>query len=485
MKNKNIDEIIRQKLMNVNHTSNSDEVEKIHQYVTANQPWWIKNSWVKSVGYIAAASVLVASLTFNFILLHKNNELQNSITNIDPKIEQLKVEKSIEKQNFHNIELNSVDHNNKVDDNKNTLNIVENQKIRQSDNNRNTINNEEKNRDVINNEKHINQIINQKSNQSSKYNLFNSENNLVFKDSKSTLSNKDESKKLITNLDKSINSINIELNGTIDQNDNKILKSNEANMIGEGKIELAETNKNVKLEELDALDPKTTKPLVINNKTIEDLEYYVPSPYKIKPIKHHSHNIRAGVLYIGDKISNTYGVSGEYIWRNNWGISTGFQSRVQKLMVFRSNDQFKMESGKDFHETFPKHEPGGGPGGPKIKDIQFRECKFEIPLNISYYYHLNKDQSLFASIGTKINLGLRKDANFSFDIPNPIDEVMKIKEYENKVTFNNFNIGVGYEVGFKRFSWQIMPVVEFTNAELRKFETPAKMGIQTKLFYIF
>jgi len=485
MKNKNIDEIIRQKLMNVNHTSNSDEVEKIHQYVTAHQPWWIKNSWVKSVGYIAAASVLVASLTFNFILLQKNNELQNSITNIDPKIEQIKNEKSVVQQNIQSIENNSNENISKVDDINNAIKEIENQQIRQSESNSNSATKDNTKSEVFKNEKQFNHLINPKNSKESKTNLLKTDNNSVREDSKSIKINEIESQKLLSNQYKS-SKLNNEPDETINRNDNNEQSTLETNSKIEETTDLVENQNNIKLEVLESLYPKTTKALAIKNKTIEDLEYYVPSPYKIKPIKHHSHNIRAGVLYIGDKISNTYGVSGEYIWRNNWGISTGFQSRVQKLMVFRSNDQFKMESGKDFHETFPKHEPGGGPGGPKIKDIQFRESKFEVPLNISYYYHLNKDQSLFASIGTKINLGLRKDANYSFDSPiNPNDEVIKIKEYENNLTLNNFNIGVGYEVGFKRFSWQIMPIVEFTNAELRKFETPAKMGIQTKLFYIF
>ena len=481
--NKNIDEIIRQKLKDIDYTSQPSEVEKIHQFVSANQHWWLKYSWVKSVGYLAAASVLVASLAYNLIQYQNNVKLENTITKLDALKAEQKLDNNLKTNSTQNellsnqttVKNENINSENIVDS-KPTDNqvVVENKKNEDIKINTNSIKhkNSEKEFNGANKE--------QKSVQNNKITKGKGQNNFTPAAENITIERQNAEK----------NTGNIAYKNTAQPEDlNKNLISNENvevnNTITPSNIEQT-TSEQLQLTEIATIENRDLMPLEIKRKKIEGLEYYIPSPYKIKTVKKHQMDIRAGLVYEADRFSNSIGLNGEYLINGKWGISTGFQTRIHKALDFRNLDHFKSENGKEFGATFPNHGPGG-PNEPKIRDIRFRESNFEIPLNVNYYYHLSKSHALFASVGSKLVLGVRKVANYKIEPqnPSPNDAVVNIKEYENNFTLNNFNVGIGYEFDYKKFAFQVAPKIEFSKVGNRRFESPLNLGIQAKIFYIF
>ncbi|TDE13247.1 MULTISPECIES: hypothetical protein [Dyadobacter] len=86
MQTEKFDEEFRKKLLGIEPVTNEDEVDRIHNYVSSNGKIALHFPWTKFLLYGLAASLLVGSLTFNYIQNLTNRQLFSSLDSLKSRI---------------------------------------------------------------------------------------------------------------------------------------------------------------------------------------------------------------------------------------------------------------------------------------------------------------------------------------------------------------------------------------------------------------
>ncbi len=465
MKNKQIDDIIRQKLSQIDYHADIGEVEKVHSFVRSNQYWWQKYYWTKTSTYILAASVLIASLSYNLVQFQANEGLKSQMRQIvvdQPPIEQ-------NSNQATDVSSPSTTEQTKTGENHSFRKLNEVPLVVEE-------------RPVAENkaQKLPKNLISRSQ----------SESNLDVENS---------------TLDKKINLKKFGGNGAANKGQQEFAKKEGFNdlppmiateasattpkTIAEGGsiADVAAVDQSI-IQRVVALDELATGKanfLKIPSRKIEALYDFIPLPRKIIPVPQHNFDFRVGMQLVGASFSRTAGVRGELLWKNKWSIATGLQLRTTKVNRFDDENQFKKDRGKEFDKEYPNHPPA--PQGSRLRDIRLTQSFVEVPVNLGYYLHLKRGHSLLATLGTKIVLRERNAVDFRFQpVPNqPKDVVMKANRINQTFVLNNLNIGIGYQFSYKHLVLQVAPQIDLLNFSQRVKGPSADLGLRASALYSF
>lgn len=470
MKNKEIDDIIRQKLSNINYQIDTGEVEKVHQFVRAKQFWWQKYYWTKTTSYLLAASLLIASLSYN-LYQHQTAE------NLEAELKQILVEKGTTAP---------VDHDRTVivpaEKKAATAVQAETTKEAPTDNRLTTASAASKTQATTENSG--------KSASKPIKNLNSETENYVDKSTWSKdIVSQNNTKKQLKFQKKGEENINppakvpTEVNPT-----NLVSGSSESVAAGGAMIDPAAQLEEVdqsRMEEVEQLSLGKVPLLKRPMHKLEDLYTYYPLPRKIKPVRQHNLDYRIGLQGIATTSSNAVGIRGELWWKSHWSIAAGLQYRTAKLSRFDDENHFNKDRGKDFNKEYPNHPPP--PVGGKLFDIRLKRSFVEVPVNINYAYPIRGGHSLMASVGSKLILKERNSVDFRIQpASNPSNQpVMKADRVERSLAVGNLNFGLGYQYAYKHLALQVMPQLELPSKKPRMNEPIVDLGLRAAVLYAF
>jgi hypothetical protein len=192
--------------------------------------------------------------------------------------------------------------------------------------------------------------------------------------------------------------------------------------------------------------------------------------------------MRAGIStdFIGFNSLLT-GPAMEVFLMDKLSLNTGVLFSKQIETKHPLETDFNRKTGKRFEEEYRPYIPKDNPG---IKDISIKTSFITMPVNFNYYINTWSRISFMISAGTKLDLSVYQDVNFSSGMSG--DQINRRFEARPKPkVFNNLFYGMGVQYQYRGFVAQLAPYFEFVFRNPDYFSPPRKVGLNGSLKFEF
>lgn len=192
--------------------------------------------------------------------------------------------------------------------------------------------------------------------------------------------------------------------------------------------------------------------------------------------------LRAGISsdFIGFNSLLT-GPTVEVFLMDKLSLNTGVLFSRQIETKHPLEKDFNRKTGKRFEEEYKRYIPKDNPG---IKDISIKTSFIKMPVNFNYYINTWSRFSFMISAGTKLDLSVYQDVNFSSGmLGNQISR--RFEARPKPKVFNNLFYGMGVQYQYRGFVAQLAPYFEFAFRNPDYFTPPRKVGVSGSLKFEF
>ncbi|KPM48684.1 hypothetical protein [Jiulongibacter sediminis] len=192
--------------------------------------------------------------------------------------------------------------------------------------------------------------------------------------------------------------------------------------------------------------------------------------------------MRAGISsdYIGFNSLLT-GPTVEVFLMDKLSLNTGVLFSRQIETKHPLEMDFNRKTGKRFEEEYGRYIPKENP---QIKDISIKTSLIKMPVNFNYYINTWSRFNFMVSAGTKLDLSVYQDVNFSSGVLG--SQISRRFEARPKPkVFNNLFYGMGVQYQYRGVVAQLAPYFEFAFRNPDYFTPPRNVGINGSLKFQF
>jgi len=486
MKTEQFDDEFRKKLLGLDPSD--EEVDRIYNYVSSNGNITPQFSWTKILIYGLVASLLVGSLTFNYVQNLTNKKLISSLDSLNSRVTSIElnsaqkttlrvdtvyvdryIEKTIAAQNHQELlytRQDSQNENQKGVNNALTDQSAKNPDFRPADSS-----------GIAPNQTSAKSFARNNAS-GAELNTGRSENTVVKKGSSEITGNDNNpaNKAVYTNKDdfpKTGKNIKNDASNTVDNSDN---------------VAQARESKNPLLSELSR----------IGNIHLFFTELKLPvlkAPEKLSAIskdkpKYYSESMKSVLkkmdYYVGGSLdAGNRQVAGSLLGELRITPKWSFQTGVRWTEITGDNydtaEQYNQQTGQDFKALYAPYVAQNA----DLLNIEQDYQLVQIPFTIAYHYEILPDWALRFGIGTDLSVYAHKDIHFDYK---ENSQSFDKGDYNAKLAvkpFNDMTINLGLERRSNKFLFRVSPYV---SPQLRKTEFSNKdllWGAKIQVLYKF
>ncbi|MCF2492437.1 hypothetical protein [Dyadobacter chenhuakuii] len=445
MKTEQFDDEFRKKLLGLDPSD--EEVDRIYNYVSSNGNMTPRFSWIKILIYGLAASLLVGSLSFNYVQNLTNKKLLSSLDSLKSRITSIElnsaqktslrvdtiyidryIEKTIAAQNHQELLYTRQGPHNEIQqpiNNPLTDESVQNLNFQPADSSGMVIDKTDGT---------VGKSIARNNASGTGLNTYRSDDAVVEKESS-------------------------EIKGNDNNPANKAPYTNNENFLKAGKTILNSRIGNIHLSfthlKLPVLKTPEKLPLFSKDKP----KYYSES---MKSVLKKMDYYVGGSLDAGNR-QVAGALLGELRLTPKWSFQTGARWAEITGHSYDTAEQFGQKTGQDFRALYAPYVAQNV----DLLNIEQNHQLVQIPLTIAYHYELSPNWALRFGIGTDLSIYALKDIHFNYKKDS---QSFDKGEYNAKLSIkpiNDITINLGLERRSNKFLFRVSPYV---SPQLRKTE---------------